>query len=129
MALPSRDVQLLEVNDSGCASTIEQVKDNTKLSGTYYQCRAGRDATFLDRAIETATSSTLGCTVGGEQARVGAFDSEQHLDRTCFVGSRVLKGIMVANQSISLSFDPAIMTCITCKKEHSVVTGTKPVCV
>ena len=36
---------------------------------------------------------------------------------------------MVANQSISLSFDPAIMTCITCKKEHSVVAGTKPVCV
>ena len=55
VALPSIDDQLLEVTDSGSASTAEQVKENTKLSGTYYQCRAGRDATFLDRAIETAT--------------------------------------------------------------------------
>ena len=55
VALPSIDDQLLEVTDSGSASTAEQVKENTKLSGTYYQCRVGRDATFLDRAIETAT--------------------------------------------------------------------------
>ena len=83
----------------------------------------------MDRAIETATRSTLGCVVGGEQTRIGSFDTEKDLVNNSFVGSRVLRGNNVANQNISLSFDPAILSCLACPKEHSVISGPKPVCI
>ena len=66
---------------------------------------------------------------GGEVSKVGSFDSEKGLLEMCYMGSRVLRGTEVANQNISLSFDPSIMTCITCPKEHSVFRGGKSVCV
>ena len=100
-----------------------------KLTNTYYQCRAGRDATFKDRSIETATGATLGCVVGGESARVGEFSSDSGLESMCFIGSRVLKGNTVANQNLCMTFDPAIMSCLTCRIEHNFLMGSKPVCV
>ena len=36
-----------------------------KMSSTYYQCRAGRDANFRDRAVEIANIRELGHVVGG----------------------------------------------------------------
>ena len=108
----------------------DQVKQTCpKMSSTYYQCRAGRDASFRDKAVEIANTAELGHVVGGEVSRVGSFDSERGLLEMCFVGSRVLRGTEVTNQNISLSFDPSIMTCITCPKEHSVFRGGKAVCV
>ena len=83
----------------------------------------------MDRAIETSTRSTLGIMVGGETSRIGALDKESDIVQRCFVGSRVLKGNQLANQNICLSFDPAILACLTCKKEHSVILGSKPVCI
>ena len=35
----------------------------------------------------------------------------------------------MANQNISLSFDPACMSCVSCAKEHSVFVGDKSACV
>ena len=45
------------------------------------------------------------------------------------MGTRVLRGDKIANQSICLSFDPATLSCICCAKEHQIILGTKPVCV
>ena len=65
---------LVEFSEPASSLPMEnQVKLGNKLTNTYYQCRAGRDATFKDRSIETATGATLGCVVGGESARVGEF--------------------------------------------------------
>ena len=46
-------------------STGNQVKLGDKLTNTYSPCRAGRDATFKDKEIETVSGATLGCVVGG----------------------------------------------------------------
>ena len=57
---------LVEFSEPASSLPMEnQVKLGNKLTNTYYQCRAGRDATFKDRSIETATGATLGCVVGG----------------------------------------------------------------
>ena len=37
------------------------------------------------------------------------------------MGSRICKGSVTVNQNISLSFDPATLTCLTCDDEHMVI--------
>ena len=36
-----------------------------KMSSSYFQCRAGRDASFMDKAVEIANTAELGVVVGG----------------------------------------------------------------
>ena len=98
------------------------------LPSEYFQCRAAREACFSDKAVETSAQVSLGCIVGGEPYRIGAFDQQLNGLGTCFVGSRVSKGEGLANQSISASFDPATLVCISCEKQHPLL-GNKPVCI
>ena len=121
---------LVEMVDTTNSGEKEQVKlAESRMSSTYYQCRAGRDANFMDKAVEIANKTALGQMVGGEVSRVGSFEKEKGLLEMCFVGSRVLKGKEVSNQNISLSFDPTTLSCITCPREHSIFVGGKAVCI
>ena len=67
--------------------------------------------------------------MGGEAARIGSFEQDGKTLQSCFMGTRVLRGDKIANQSICLSFDPATLSCICCAKEHQIILGTRPVCV
>ena len=58
----------------------------------YFQCRAARDASFQDKAVEISARSTLGIIEGGETARIGSFDRQDSSNNLCFSGSRVLRG-------------------------------------
>ena len=58
----------------------------------YFQCRAARDASFQDKAVEISARSTLGIIEGGETARIGSFDRQDSSNSLCFSGSRVLRG-------------------------------------
>jgi hypothetical protein len=58
---------------------------------------------------------------------VGSFEDHSGIEKT-FHGSRILKGNCTVNQSLSSSFDPASLICVSCKTEH-VVVGTKPISV
>ena len=60
---------------------------------------------------------------------MGSFEHDGVAINLCFTGSRVTKGGQICNQSISLSFDPSNLTCISCEKEHSIITSLGPVCV
>ena len=121
---------LVEMVDTSDNVEKEQVRlAENRMSSTYYQCRAGRDANFMDKAVEIANKTALGQMVGGEVSRVGSFENEKGLLEMCFVGSRVLKGNVVSNQNISLSFDPTTLSCITCPREHSIFVGGKAVCI
>ena len=115
--------------DTDTAESDKVKLDTSRMSSTYYQCRAGRDAHFLNKAVEIANKTELGHVVGGEASRVGCFEKEKGLLDMCFVGSRVLKGKEVCNQNISLSFDPTTLSCITCPREHSILLAGKAVCI
>jgi len=103
-------------------------KKNVYLPHEYFQCRAAREATFSDKAVEISAQISLGCIVGGEPFRIGAFDQQMGGLGTCFVGSRVSKGDNLANQNISSSFDPATLVCITCETHHPLL-GSNPICI
>ena len=122
---------LVEMTPTPVATAeMDQVKlVGSKLPNTYFQCRAGRDASFQDNAIESATKNSVGNVVGGEKSRIGSFESKPGLTDNCFVGSHVLKGSQVANQNVSMSLDPATLSCLSCPREHSVLMSNKPVCI
>ena len=94
----------------------------------YYRCRAARDASFSDKAVETS-GPNLGFITGGEERRIGSLDSQGAAINLCFVGSRTMKGNVEANQNISLTFDPATLICIACESEHRMLSSDSPVCV
>ena len=54
------------------------------LCQTYYRCRAARDVSFADKAVETSRTNP-GFITGGEQRRIGAFDGQGTAINLCFV--------------------------------------------
>ena len=59
---------------------------------SYFQCRAARDASFSDKAVEICAVPGLGNIVGGENPRIGSFDNQGPAIDLCFSGSRVMRG-------------------------------------
>ena len=76
--------------------------------------------------MEISAHEQIGCIVGGEPFRIGAFDQQLRGLELCFVGSRVSKGELLVNQNISSSFDPATLICIACEIQHPL-GGTDPI--
>ena len=102
---------------------------NKSMPQAYFQCRSARDASFQDKAVEISARNTLGIIEGGEENRIGSFDSQDGSYEMSFAGSRVLKGGTAVNQNLSASFDPATLICVSCKVEHPVITSSGPICV
>jgi hypothetical protein len=100
-----------------------------ELNAMYYQCRsarlAGRHATFV--SISNDTCSSFGKIVTVQSPQIGSLKDHCNIRET-FHGSRVMRGNAVVNESLSCSFDPAKLVCISCAREHSVV-GKDPVVV
>jgi hypothetical protein len=112
-----RDIDMPQV---GSAST-------SFFSQNYYQCRAGRDATFKNDAVESSHGAELGYIVGGEDARLGSFEDNLDTIQDCFVGSRVYRESTQVNQNLCCTFDPATLTCLNCSSQHTVISNA-PVC-
>ena len=71
----------------------------------------------------------MGCILGGEERRIGSLDGQGTAINTCFVGSRIMKGNVEANQNISITFDPANLKCIACEPEHRILNSDSPACI
>jgi hypothetical protein len=56
---------------------------------------------------------------------VGSFEDHNAIETT-FRGSRILNGNVSVNQSLSSSFDPSNLNCVSCKSEHPII-GVKPI--
>ena len=108
----------MEVDGTSPASTVASVRDQT-----YNQCKSAREAASkviiynLSRddncmSEEIATVKSYGTTEGGAECKN-------------FSGSRLTHAGTDVHQSISCSFDPANLKCITCDLEHSIVNAQK----
>jgi hypothetical protein len=90
----------------------------------YHQCRNSRLSDRRDNLVSISSDSTFGKQIVTQSATVGSFEDHPGLDKT-FHGSHVLKGNVTVNQSLSCSFDPSTLTCLSCKTEHDVI-GSVP---
>jgi hypothetical protein len=86
----------------------------------YHQYRNSRLSDRRDNLVSISADSTFGKQIVTQTATVGSFEDHPGLDKT-FHGSRVLKGNLTVNQSLSCSFDPSTLTCFSCKTEHDAI--------
>jgi hypothetical protein len=101
------------------SSSLEQ--QFSTLDPVYYQCRAARTSAHRDTLVSINMDGTFGKRVISQAASFGTFEDHPGIQNT-FHGTRILKGNTTVNQSISMSFDPAKLVCISCEKEHNIVT-------
>jgi hypothetical protein len=90
----------------------------------YHQCRNARQSGFKDKLVSVTVNDSFGSTVMSPSAPIGSLCDRVGLENT-FHGSRLHMGNTPVNQSISSSFDPSRLVCVSCKMEHKIVF-TKP---
>ena len=99
------------------------------LGAAHHQCSTARRealrTTGVSLAIGTVTPFGSVATVGTEQ--VGALDSmgDCGVDRT-YRGARAIKNGTTVNQSVTMSFDPATLICLSCSTEHKIIESNRP---
>jgi hypothetical protein len=96
--------------------------DNNISDPLYLQCKTARRMSHVDRLISVTNDGT---TVTSASHQVGHLTDHANLHCT-FHGSRIKKGSETVNQSISISFDPNTLVCISCTTEHKIM-GSTPV--
>ncbi len=105
--------------------TDSSTTTNPGLNSMYYQCRSARITNHKETLVSVSNDDTFGKTIKVQAPLFGTFEDHAGLDAT-FHGSRVMKGSYTVNESLSCSFDPSTLTCLSCKKEHEIV-GNQPV--
>ncbi len=119
-----------ELNTDGDKMLIDNVMSEQSTSiidPLYHQCKIARRMSFVDRLVSVTNDGTFGSIVTSPSPQIGHLTDHDGLANT-FCGSRIQKGNVTANQSISLSFDPTNMSCISCTAEHTIV-GSIPITV
>jgi hypothetical protein len=96
------------------------------MDSVYYQCRSARTMCQKDTLVSVSVDESFGKQVIVQSPNIGSFEDQDDIVNT-FRGSRIMKGNEVVNKSISASFDPAKLVCISCDIEHAIV-GKKPSC-
>jgi hypothetical protein len=93
----------------------------------YHQCKTARLHSRKDILISVSPDNSFGKTVIVQSPQIGSLSDCQHIENT-FHGSRIMKGSVITNDSISCSFDPSKLNCISCTAEHGIV-GKDPLTV
>jgi hypothetical protein len=89
----------------------------------YHQCKTARRMAYVEHLVSVTNDGTFGTIVTSPSSQIGHLTDHDNLENT-FHGSRIQKGNITVNQSVSMSFDPANMSCITCKSEHKIMAGS-----
>jgi hypothetical protein len=86
----------------------------------YYQCRSARILCQKDTLVSVSVDESFGKSVIVQSPSIGSIEDHEGICNT-FHGSRVMRGNNTVNESISASFDPAKLVCISCNIEHLVI--------
>ncbi len=127
------DPAILDADDSDGFSdtddvmpmTVDVDRQNTIEDPLYHRCKKARRSAFTDRLVSVSGDGTFGSSVTTTSIPIGHLTDHGGLSKT-FHGSRIREGNATVNQTISLSFDPNKMTCVSCETEHAIISN-KPV--
>jgi hypothetical protein len=108
-------------------SVDSSVMGDTTEDPLYRQCRTARRTSFTDKLVSVLGDGTFGSFVSSQSPIIGNLTDHSGLCDT-FHGSRIRSGTEIVNQSVSMSFDPSKLLCVTCKNEHPIL-GKKPMTV
>jgi hypothetical protein len=118
------------------ASTDETLMDlgtdsNIDLGTAHHQCSTARKATMRTNGVSFVLSAAMpfGTTATVDAGRVGALDGTDGSVLRTYHGARAIRDGGTINQSISLSFDPSNLMCLSCETEHPIIGTDRPVTV
>jgi hypothetical protein len=94
--------------------------NSTVPDAMFHQCRTNRLSGFRDYLVSISADNTFGKKIVSPTVPIGTQEDHDGLKGT-FHGSRMLRGNETVNQSISLSFDPTNLVCLSCNAEHNVI--------
>ncbi len=105
---------------------VGHVKENrvaAQVDFLYKQCSTARNASAQTVAIEVSDSPEFGLVTDKKLPKIGSLarDSEG-----TFHGSRISHQGVTVNQSVSISFDPSNLHCMSCTAEHKIIQPNKP---
>jgi len=119
-----QQVMLLHQSNTTAHMDTDQQQD---LGQLYNQGRQARAAS-QEVKLTTVGAAVQGLTYRTEKAScslTGGFNLDPETKKT-FHGSRINKGLNKVYENYSASFDPANMSCIMCRGEHSVLGSMEP---
>jgi hypothetical protein len=90
------------------------------MDSVYYQCCSPRTMCQKDTLVSVSLEESFGKRVIVQSPNIGSLEDHEGICNT-FHGSRIMKGNNIVNESISASFDPAKLVCISCNAEHPVI--------
>jgi hypothetical protein len=117
------DPQLQAAMDVKTAGSSQSPAKNV-MDSVYYQCRSARILCQKDTLVSVSVDESFGKRVIVQSPSIGSLEDHDGISKT-FHGSRVMKGNSTVNKSISSSFDPSKLVCVSCNSEHPVI-GNKP---
>jgi hypothetical protein len=91
----------------------------------YHQCRSARVSNYKDILISVSQDESFGKKIVAPTSCIGSLAENGDVTPT-FHGFRVMRGNETVNQSISCSFDPATLVCLSCGIEHPALSD-KPI--
>jgi hypothetical protein len=119
-ALSSADPLLQAAMDTKQAGSSQPVVTSV-MDTVYYQCHSARISCQKDTLVDESFSKRM--TI--QSPSIGSLEDHDGIGNT-FHGSGVMKGNCTVNESISFSFDPSKLMCVSCSVEHEII-GKKPV--
>ncbi len=116
----TRSEEINQVNAEGKLE-MEIEQERPQLGSVFYQCRAARIANLQRATINLCPGADFGTKIEKNFEQIGSLDKVGGVGvLKTFHGGRLCKSGKPINQSISTTFDPATLRCITCEKEHSI---------
>ncbi len=104
---------------------MEAVPADNVMDPMYYQCRSARLSCQKDTLISITVDESFGKRVIVNSSNIGSLEDHGQIEKT-FHGSRVMHGNTTVNESLSSSFDPSKLVCISCENDHQIL-DKKPV--
>jgi hypothetical protein len=122
-----KDDGLNTYDDKMLIDNVISDQQTSNIDPLYHQCKIACRMSFVDRLVSVTNDGTFGSILTSPSPQIGHLTDHDGLANT-FCGSRIQKGNVTVNQSISLSFDPTNMSCISCTAEQMIV-GSLPITV
>ncbi len=122
-SMSTGDLQYQAAMDIEMAGSSKSPVNNV-MDSVYFQCRSARTLCQKDTLVSVSVDESFGKRVIVQSSSIGSFEDHEGICKT-FHGSRIMKGNCTVNESISSSFDPSKLVCVSCDSEHTVI-GNKP---
>ena len=104
-------------------STVSELK-RADLGINHIQCCTARAVNARVELFSLATNQTFGTAVMSEPAVIGHLNvAGDELVAKTFHAARAKRGGDFVNQSVTITFDPNYLSCLSCPNEHPIVDG------